>query len=522
MGGIAMPLERPPLAYPGVYVQEVSPGAVPIQGQPTAITAFLGRTDRGPMQQATSVRSFDDFARIFGEVQRSHPVSCAVRDFFRAGGAHAVVVRLGWGTQAALRLGDALTLRAHDEGTWGNRLTVTVDYAGLADLSPEQVPAGCVAGDLFNLRVRLLDGAGGVTLSEDHLRVTLKPGTERSLDRVLGGSTLLSPDHEASASERPADGTQATGAGGGECPRLTPADYLTHVAGHGFQALDAVDVVNLICVPTDTVVGFVGQDVCVRAAEYAQKRGALALIDPPSTWDGALAAGRLDAIDPSELGLVGELARHVAVYVPRIRVSDGGEGGEPRPSLVSGMMAGIFSRIDAERGVWTAPAGLSATLPTGVELTCRLTDEQSAALNRLGINPLCSFPGTGPVVWGARTLAGADGLDDDYRYVPVRRLADHIEQSVRSGIGWATFEPNAEPLWDELCHQIGGFLSDLFRQGAFQGSTASAAFFVRCDVSTTTQADIDVGVVNMIVGFAPLKPGEFVLLHLQQIAGANP
>lgn len=138
------------------------------------------------------------------------------------------------------------------------------------------------------------------------------------------------------------------------------------------------------------------------------------------------------------------------------------------------------------------------------------------------MNCLRVAPGAGHVVWGARTRNGSDRIASEWKYLPVRRTALFIEESLFRGIQWAVFEPNDEPLWAQLRLNIGAFLNNLFRQGAFQGKTPRDAYFVKCDATTTTQTDINLGVVNILVGFAPLKPAEFVVLRLQQIAGQIP
>jgi uncharacterized protein len=140
-------------------------------------------------------------------------------------------------------------------------------------------------------------------------------------------------------------------------------------------------------------------------------------------------------------------------------------------------------------------------------------------LNPLGLNSLRTFPVFGPVVWGARTLDGADQRASEWKYVPIRRLALFIEESLFRGTKWVVFEPNDEPLWAQIRLNVGAFMQTLFRQGAFQGTTPREAYFVKCDKETTTQNDIDRGIVNIVVGFAPLKPAEFVVLKIQQIAG---
>jgi phage tail sheath protein FI len=184
-----------------------------------------------------------------------------------------------------------------------------------------------------------------------------------------------------------------------------------------------------------------------------------------------------------------------------------------------GIVAGVFARTDATRGVWKAPAGLDASVLGIRRLAVNLTDGENGLLNPVGINCLRFFASGGNVVWGSRTLRGDDGLADEYKYVPVRRLALFIEESLYRGTQWAVFEPNDEPLWAQLRLNVGAFMHDLFRQGAFQGSSPTTAYLVKCDKETTTQSDINKGIVNVLVGFAPLKPAEFVILKIQQLAG---
>jgi phage tail sheath protein FI len=205
-----------------------------------------------------------------------------------------------------------------------------------------------------------------------------------------------------------------------------------------------------------------------------------------------------------------------AVYFPWLQALDP-TGASAAPVLVppSGYIAGLYARIDSSRGVWKAPAGTEASLNGVVGLAADLSDVQHGTLNPIGVNVIRRFPGAGIVSFGARTIAS----DPEWKYVPVRRTAILLRVSIYYGIQWAVFEPNDEPLWAQLRLNIGSFMTTLFRQGAFQGSTSSQAFFVKCDSETTTQADIDNGVVNILVGFAPLKPAEFVVVKISQKAG---
>ncbi len=187
--------------------------------------------------------------------------------------------------------------------------------------------------------------------------------------------------------------------------------------------------------------------------------------------------------------------------------------------VACGIVAGVWSRTDVSRGVWKAPAGIDAAVRGVQRLAVRLTDDENGTINPLGINSLRAFPITGRVVWGARTLRGADQLADEYKYIPIRRLALFIEESLYRGTQWVVFEPNDEPLWAQIRLNVGAFMRNLFRQGAFQGSSPRDAYFVKVDSETTTQNDINLGIVNVVVGFAPLRPAEFVVLKIQQMAG---
>lgn len=181
----------------------------------------------------------------------------------------------------------------------------------------------------------------------------------------------------------------------------------------------------------------------------------------------------------------------------------------------SAIAAGVWARIDGMRGVWKAPAGVETGLRGLVGLEYVVDDTDQDQLNPLGVNCLRRFPNYGSVVWGTRTLSTK--ANPEWRYVPVRRTAIFIEESLYNGIQWAVFEPNDHRLWGSLRANIGGFMNGLFRAGAFQGEKANDAYFVRCGLGDTmTQDDIDRGQVIVIVGFAPLKPAEFVIVRIQQ------
>ena len=213
---------------------------------------------------------------------------------------------------------------------------------------------------------------------------------------------------------------------------------------------------------------------------------------------------------------------NAATYFPRPRVPDPLNGYRLKSLAASGTIAGLYARTDAGRGVWKAPAGTEAGLQGIQELAYKLTDAENGVLNPLGINCLRTFPVFGNLCWGARTLMGSNVQASEWKYLPVRRTALYIEESLYRGTQWVVFEPNDEPLWSQIRLNVGAFMHRLFRQGAFQGSTPRDAYFVKCDKETTTQDDINQGIVNILVGFAPLKPAEFVIIKISQIGGQIP
>ncbi|MGH7649209.1 MAG: phage tail sheath family protein [Gemmatimonadaceae bacterium] len=283
----------------------------------------------------------------------------------------------------------------------------------------------------------------------------------------------------------------------------------------GFYALDAVDLFNLMVLPADQELlqpDFL--PILGPASTYCTDHRAILLIDPPSAWT----VNNLPVAQDSDVNTLRSLvtSTNSAVFYPRVQFFDGTVQRYIGPT---GMIAGIMARTDASRGVWKAPAGLDATLNGSTDLEVILTDRQNGVLNPLAVNCLRSFP-SGRVVWGSRTLAGFDNsADSDWKYLPVRRTALFLEESLYRGTQWVVFEPNDDPLYASIRKNLNAFMMGLFRQGAFQGSTPSDAFFVKCDDETTTQDDRNLGIVNIVVGFAPLKPAEFVVIQIQQIAG---
>lgn len=290
----------------------------------------------------------------------------------------------------------------------------------------------------------------------------------------------------------------------------------------GIRALDKTTF-NLLCIP-DAVRPVAGnpatpqydwQDIYTVAVELCEARRAFLLLDPPP---------HVDSIAKAEAWKSNELTvrtPHGATYFPRLKMSDPLQPGSLRAYPPSGAMAGVIARTDANRGVWKSPAGVDAALAGVYAPSVLMSDEEHGLLNPLGVNCLRKFPIYGSVSYGARTLVGSDAEADQWKYLAVRRTASYILLSLQRGLTWVTFQPNDEPLWGQIRMNVTTFMQGLFRQGAFQGRSPREAYLVKCDAETTLQADIDQGIVNVVVGFAPLKPAEFVFVTLRQLAGQS-
>lgn len=536
------------LSYPGVYVEEVPSGVRTITGVATSITAFIGRALRGITTDPVTITSYGDFERSFGGLWKDSMLGFAVRDFFLNGGSTAVIVRLyraetGGNAKpgkAVLKFDNNLTLEARDEGLWGSSLRARVDTL----TRPFDASLGETATSLFNLYVR--DGTTGVI--EEHRNLVVTPVDHpRFVTKVLANESHLVTVSAVSTTTRPgasgdlvqndldngrtvwddgnANTTSVKVAGAGS---KVSSDGLTissaEFTGAGFEAakkglftLEKADLFNLLVIPPYKADNTVDTSVVTAADRYCQKRRAIQIVDALPTWDEVS-----DVTTDFATGFDSQLgtnSRNAALFFPRLRQPNPLKDDQVETFAAGGTVAGVIARTDATRGVWKAPAGLDATLNGVPELSVPLTDAEIGLLNPLGVNCLRAMPGAGRVVWGARTMRGADLFADEWKYLPVRRTALFLEESLFRGTQWVVFEPNDEPLWAQIRLNLGTFMNNLFRQGAFQGSTPREAYFVKCDKETTTQADIDLGIVNIHVGFAPLKPAEFVVIRLQQIAG---
>ena len=404
---------------------------------------------------------------------------------------------------ARVLLGDLLLVAA-DPGRWGNRLTASVDHV---DAPPST----------FNLVVRELDADGNVTAEEAHLGVSAAANHQRHLVRILAQRSVLARSGVASFTE-PADTAAVPFQGGTDGSPPEPDDVLGSDAEPrtGMYSLRHAELFNLLCLPRDGWRTDVAADLAfwASAMTFVEAERAFLLVDPPDDWataDTAVAGVRT----------FGTRSTNAALVYPRVRAADPLHDGSPEAFPPCGVVAGIIARVDTQRWLWKAPAGIDAVARGILEPAVMLTDIQQGTLNRYGVDAFRTFPVYGTVLWGARTLRGADELASEWKYISVRRLALYLQENLVRGTQWAVFEPNGEALWAQLRLSIGGFMQDLFEKGAFAGASKAEAYSVDCNAQTTTQGDIDRGVVNVVVRFAPLRPAEFVILKIQQMVAQS-
>ncbi len=498
--------------YPGVYIEEVPSEVRTITGVATSITAFIGRAQRGPVNDPVLIHSFADYARQFGGLWRDSLMSYSMQHYFLNGGVDALIIRVHNGAaEATFTLGGPagdLTLEAANPGDWGDNLVLAVDHQ----------TRNSADNTLFNLAIR--EEVDGTTVAEEVFRnLSTDQNNARFVERVLGQRSDFVRVQGTVPNERPDPGapTGTTNGGNGTAVGFTEiADAGLEANREGIWALDDADIFNLLCIPPFTRDTDVDAATWTAAQTYCKDNRAMLIVDPPSTW------GDPSDVDDGSGNLTGAVPsrdENAAVYFPRVRMADPLQENRLETFAPCGLLAGIYARTDAQRGVWKAPAGQEATLVGVRELAYKMTDAENGTLNPLGVNCLRTFPVIGNIAWGSRTTEGADRLASEWKYIPVRRLALFLEESLYRGTQWVIFEPNDEPLWAQIRLNAGAFMHNLFRQGAFQGQTPREAYFVKCDSETTTQNDINQGIVNLLVGFAPLRPAEFLIIKISQIAG---
>ena len=490
------------LNFPGVYIEEVPSGVRTIAGVATSIALFIGWAPRGHTDQAVRITSFAEYDRVFGGLDLRTQLGHAVKQFFDNGGSDAYIVRLidPVASPSTAVIGD-LTINASSPGTWGDSYAVRT----------KQRPA-----DPTRFTLDVLDTKNNDAVVESFQNLSMDPASQPFVKSAINGRSGF-VTVSVTGNSTPPDTAKQPLAGGIDGAILKPgkADTggfgltLGKVFGPG-SITDHIDLFNLVCVPGET-----RSATLTDLQKHCRDRRAflIADADPDDT---------VASLNGGATGLTGSDALNSAIFFPWVRAPDPLQQGALADFPPCGFVAGVFARTDATRGVWKAPAGTEASLNGATGLAITMSDTENGQLNPLAINCLRTLPTYGNVVWGSRTLFGQNDRASEWKYIPVRRMALFLEESLYRGTQWVVFEPNDEPLWAQIRLNIGAFLQDLFRQGAFQGRTPKEAYFVKVDKETTTQTDINLGIVNIFVGFAPLKPAEFVVLKLQQISGDIP
>lgn len=513
------------VSYPGVYVEEIPSGVRTITGVATSITTFVGWSARGPTKYAGLVQSWADYQRIYGGFDARSPyLSYAVYQFFNNGGQTAYIVRLAAkdAVAATATVGsltftaggtgpDGLVSNAANPGAWAKDYGIAIKNAKDSSNNPTG-----------RFRVQVIYAPAGapaevVVESFENLSITAPdPQGRYVVDVVNKQSSFVTVSVAANTTTPPADTTLpspklGSATAGADGTVLLPSTDST--TGNAFDTavlateplLDQIELFNLLCVPGEIVGATLSS-----LEQYCENNGRRAFLiadaDPGIT-------------DITKLTGPPTTGKNAAFYFPWVQAPDPLNQNRPSYFPPCGFVAGIYARTDGTRGVWKAPAGTDATLAGASGLAVQLNDLQNGVLNPLGVNCIRNFNVYGIVLWGARTMQGNDEIGSEWKYVPVRRTALFIEESLFRALKWVVFEPNDEPLWSEIRLNVGAFMQNLFRQGAFQGKTPAEAYFVKCDKETTTQNDINLGIVNIVVGFAPLKPAEFVVIQIQQMAG---
>ncbi|HVZ38746.1 MAG TPA: phage tail sheath C-terminal domain-containing protein, partial [Candidatus Kapabacteria bacterium] len=493
----------------------------------------------GPVNEPVRVQSFGEYERAFGGLWNDSTMSFAVQQYFNNGGSDAIIVRayltnshdyasivLTTINPAGPGVAGTLTLTAASKGAWGNNLEVVVDRSAYSDD--------------YSFDLTIQENVGGTIVAREvYYGLTVDATATKYVGRVLDNQSALMKVLDGgltpSDTGAPASTVLATVVNPHKADdglALTEAAVKGLATNKsGMYALETADIFNILCFPPlkpldEAVPGDYSDPDHIHynddyspalwgeAIAYVKKRRAVVIVNPLIAWN------TVSEVTDADHGFDTLTKDENAVfYFPNVKAPNPLREFQLETYSPCGIAAGIMARTDSTRGIWKAPAGLDANIRGVQALDVRMTDGENGQLNPLGVNCLRTLPAAGHVIWGARTMKGNDRLASEWKYLPVRRLALYLEESLYRGIQWAVFEPNDEPLWAQLRLNVGAFMHQLFRQGAFQGSSPKDAYFVKCDKETTTQNDINQGIVNVVVGFAPLKPAEFVVLKIQQIAG---
>jgi len=537
-------------SFPGLYIEELPLSAHSIVAAPTSITVIVGythpfKTPSATFGVATRLFSFTDYQRAFGGMFSSQFIEShvpqAVNQFFLNGGSDLYVVGLE-PTLLDTSTTPTPTPRTYKDpsviptASVSSNPSKAIVFKGLepTDLTPMKVTfsnlrksSGASDYDTFDLAI-----VYGKRV-ETFRNVTIKPNAPgQQLSALNGASTLVTVEDGSGGTSDFGTGFTISAKFDVNLSSPSTTTYSTNFDAQDFidvfqenTSLDKVPIFNILLTP-----GIFDNSVNSAALAFAERKRAFVIVDAPqdSAADTSLESATPPVSCVTDSLPFLPLSENGALYFPYLNSVDPSSGNaiEIAPS---GYIAGIYARTDTRRGVWKAPAGIETTLinTTGVVDRGNMTNEQQGVLygtitGDVPINCIRSFPGSGTVVFGARTLVGSNTAYAQSKYVSVRRMTLFIEQTLLANLRWVVFEPNDEPLWLSIRSSIEGFMLSLFNQGALQGTKASDAFQVKCDSSTTTQDDINNGIVNIVVAFAPLKPAEFVIIKIAQLAGQSP
>jgi uncharacterized protein len=503
----------PQYLSPGVYVEERDAPTRPIEGVGTAVAAFIGLAAQGPFNKPTLVTNWSQFTSTFGGFLEDSYLAHSVYGYFANGGGICYVVRVGQDNTnpaASVELPSAAdstvvayAITARETGPPGNEISVEVTDATEGP-SPETF--------------RILVTRGAVQESFDN--VTVKAGERNAVTVVNAGSQLIQLEEvgrTAAARRLPTLGTYTLTGGAAAAPaRIDTDDYVGDADRRtGLGGFQAVDEITMVCIP-DLMAAYNKEMIDLEGVKAVQQglvdhcslmHDRMAILDPPPNQNA-------HEIKEWRVEKAGYNSAFAALYWPWIEIFDPLTGGNLFVPP-SGHMAGIWSRNDDTRGVHRAPANEVVRGALGVET--QITRGEHDLLNPEGINVIRVFPGRGILAWGARTLAS----DQTWRYLNVRRLFNYIEESILENTEWVVFEPNDPDLWQRIRRTITAFLLRLWRDGALFGLTPEQAFYVKCDEETNPPETVEAGQVVVEIGLAPVRPAEFVVFRISQLAGGG-
>ncbi|GIV97440.1 MAG: tail protein [Herpetosiphonaceae bacterium] len=508
---------------PGVYIEEVDRGSKPIQAAGTSVCAFVGFTEKRPagnMGEPVLVTNWSQYVENFGGFVPGAILPLSVYGYFLNGGGICYVQSImSLSDQAAkpdskgaakptLQLpGKGISAALEVENKASGPVTITV--ADPAPGSPE---------DTFTLNVKGPDGT-----EESFANVTLekKKGVRNVVEVVNKESKLIKLVEIASdaplAERRPQTGSYHLPGGGTTSTALVSSKtFQGDVSARvGIEGLEAVEEITMVCVP-DLMSGYLSGQLSredVKAVQLAVIAHCEKMKDRFAILD-CLPDLKPQEVNDWRMKEAGYDTQFAALYYPWIWVANPlANGGGPSAIKIppSGHIAGVYARVDNERGIHKAPA--NEIIRGVLRLETTVTKGEQDILNPNGINCIRSFPGRGIRIWGARTLSS----DASWRYINVRRLFSWIEESVYDGTQWVVFEPNDMDLWERVKRTITGFLTNVWRTGALFGATPAEAFFVKCDAELNPPSVRDAGMLICEVGIAPVKPAEFVVFRFSQM-----